>query len=91
MRSWKTEISLICGEGLTRSSVTSYKTYTLKDIRDVVNPIRKAEVEAGLPKRKLTPVFTYLLEVIIGDYLAGRARNGDVLQTLTIKDSKHDL
>ena len=91
MRAWKTEMHLASGEGLTRSSATCYKTYKIKDIRDIINPIRRDEVKRGLPKRKLVPVASYLLDVLIENFLTGRARNGETLEEIIIKDTKHDL
>jgi len=68
-----------------------YKTYTFKEARDIANHIRRRESADRSDRRKFVPVFTYLLEAMVQDYLAGRARHGDILCKITIKDSKHAL
>lgn len=91
MRSWKTELHLTSGEGQTRSSATCHKTYKIRDIKDIINPIRRDEVKRGLPRRKLNPVASYLIDVLIDKFLTERSKHGETLEKIVIKDTKHDL
>jgi hypothetical protein len=73
----------------TSSCTASYKTYTLLQVKEVINRHRKVETDAGLPQRKLSPVARYLLDELIQAYLKDYAPKGIILEEITIEDSKH--
>jgi len=89
LRGWKTQLCLYGGEDHPDSEVTVYKTYRLKDIRLILNKTRKKEMGAGLPKRRLSPVFTYLLAELIEVYFRDYAPKGVVLEQIIVKDTKN--
>ena len=69
------------------SSSTAYKTYGLLNIKDVISKVRVAEIRKGMPKRKLSPVFRYLLDELIDNYFKDECRKGEVLEKIEIEDT----
>ena len=85
MRGWKTEMHLRDDESVS----TVYKTYSLLDVRKVLTSIRRDEQNAGLPKRKLSPVFRYVLEDLYNMYFKDYAPKGAILEKIKIEDTKN--
>ncbi len=85
---WGTEINVRGGSGHSDSIISSYKTYSLKQAGEVMNKIRSAEIAAGKPKRKVTPIITYLLEELIHVYFKDYAPKGDILNEIIIEDQR---
>ena len=72
-----------------KSVSTVYKTYSLLEVRKILTNIRRTEENAGLPKRKLSPVFRYVLEELYRVYFDEHAPKGAVLEKIKIKDTKN--
>lgn len=89
MRTWKTELHLRGGDDYPESVSTVYKSYNMKDLKVVLDSIRLPEIEAGMPKRKIAPVFRYLLEhLIMSVYFKEYAPKNAILEKIIIKDTK---
>ena len=84
----ETEIQAVSGSGPKRSAITSFKTYSLKEAGEIMHEQRAAEMAAGLPKRKVTPITTYLLEELVQMYFRNYAPKGDILEKIIIKDRR---
>ena len=95
-RGWETQMILAGGGDATVDEnkyeegvfSTSYKTYRMPEVKDILDKIRKKEALAGLPKRNLSPVTRYILEEMIDQYFKKYAPKGAVLEMIIIKDSK---
>jgi hypothetical protein len=88
LRHWETEIHAKSGSGRNISAITSFKTYSLKEAGEVMRNQRAADAAAGLPKRKVNPITTYLLEELIQMYFRDYAPRGDTLEKIMIEDQK---
>lgn len=86
MRVWHTISTTEAGVGRRRGSITSFKTYNLKQAGEVMNKIRSVEAAADLPKRKINPISTYLLEGLIQAYFKGRGSKGYILTSIDIEE-----
>lgn len=86
MRVWHTTSCRKGGVGSRRSSITSFKTYNLKQAGEVMNKIRSAEAAAGLPKRKINPISVYLLDGLIQMHFENQISKGDTLISIDIEE-----
>jgi hypothetical protein len=86
MRSWSTEIQTVGGVAGKESATTSFKSYKLADIGEVLRATREAAIAAGHPKRKIAPVSTYLLERLTRNYFEDYALRGDTLIQIKIEE-----
>ena len=95
-RGWDTQMVLVGGGDATVEEhrleegvySTSYKTYSLAEVKIILDKIRKKEILAGLPKRNLSPVTRYIMEELIDQYFKNYAPKGAILEMIIIKDSK---
>jgi hypothetical protein len=53
-----------------------------------MNKLRAVEIAAGLPKRKVNPITTYLLEELIQVYFRGHAPKGETFEKITIEEQR---
>ena len=58
----------------------------MKQAGEIMNKIRRAEKAAGKPKRKVSPITTYLLEEQIQMYFRDYAAKGGTLETIRIRE-----
>ncbi len=58
----------------------------MKQAGVAMNKIRRAETVAGMPKRKVAPLTTYLLEDQIRIYFEDYAAKGGTLEMITIRE-----
>lgn len=86
MRAWHTTLVTEAGVGRKRGSITSFKTYDLRQAGKIMNEIRAAEEAAGLPKRKINPMSVYLLEELTRMYFESYASKGDTLTSIDIEE-----
>ena len=86
MRTWKAEIHARSGSGSKSCAITSFKTYSLTDVAIVLKKQRSAERAAGLPKQKLRPITTHLLEDMIQMYFREYAIKGEQLEKIVVED-----
>jgi hypothetical protein len=89
LRAWRTAMYLRGGEGHDKASITSCKSYSPRELRNVIIKIRDAEMAEGKPKRKLSPVSRYLLDELICKYFKIDAPKGHVLEMIVIEDNKY--
>ena len=87
MRDWRTTVEYVSGTGLKKSVCSSYKTYKLKEVGDIIRDARQKLVEENLPKRMLNPISAYVLDFLIDEHLA---RNAGTLEKITVEDSKEN-
>lgn len=88
MRSWRTEMHIRGGEDYPESCSTIYKSFSMKQVKEVLDSIRGPEVAEGLPKRKLKPISRYILEHLIQVYFEEYAPKKAILEKIIIKDTK---
>jgi len=86
---WKAEIHTRGGSGTrNRSAITSFKSYTLKQAGETMHRQRAEDIAAGLPKRKVNPITTYLLEDLVQLYFRDYASKGDTLEMIRVEDQR---
>ena len=78
------------GEGRTKFSSTSFESFKMNNVGKVLNRARNADIAAGRPKRKLSPISTYLFEHLIQEYFTKYATKDVILEQITIKDT-HEI
>lgn len=89
MRRWKTEIHMV-DRGDGTSPTTSYRTFSLVDVREILVRMRTQDAIAGKPKRSLAPISRYVLEELTREYLKEHAGDSELVKII-IEDSKHEL
>jgi len=88
MKTWGTSVYLGGGGVSNETSITSFNSYSLIEIKDMIVRVRKAEIAEGKPKRKLSPVSTYILDELIRKYFENDAPRGNTLQMIIIEDKQ---
>ena len=89
MRSWRTQIHTIGGDDGHKAHSTCYKTYSLREAKEIMDEQRNVEMDAGLPKRALQPMSRYILEELIMVYFKKYAPKGAILEEISIEDTKY--
>ena len=87
MRIWKAEIVTTGGVAGRESVISSFKTYKMRDIPKVLKATRDVN---ALPKRKISPITTYILEKLIQEYFENSTRLGDTLRHITIEEGNEN-
>jgi len=86
MKTWKTEIHTRGGSVRNRAAISSFKTYSLQEVAEIMKKQRIMRKTAGLPKPRLRPITTYLLEDLVQLYFRDYASKGDILEKIVIED-----
>jgi len=83
MKRWETEIHLVGSVDGKESHTTSYRSLGPRQVKEILEKIRKRD---NTPKRKVSPVFSYILEELT-DSCFGEYRNL-TLEKIVIKDKR---
>jgi hypothetical protein len=71
-----------------RCTRSTFKSYSMPDVRKLVVNIRKEEEATGKHKRKISPITTWILEDAISKYMAEFSKDY-LLEKLEILDLRH--
>jgi hypothetical protein len=74
-------------DGQSKSS--THRSFNMRQTAGIMNNIRRAEINAGMPRRKVAPVTVYLLEELFKTFFADYASKNYVLEKITIRDNKY--
>lgn len=89
MRRWKTEIHMV-DKGDKSSPTTSYRTFGLLDVKEILVRMRTKDAVEGKPKRSLAPISRYVLEELTQEFLREHSPDCELVK-IVIEDSKHGL
>lgn len=67
---------------------STFKSYSMPDVREILANVRKEEEATGKHKRRISPITTWILEDAINKYMTEFSKNF-LLEELEILDLRH--
>jgi len=91
IRKWEIQINMTgCRGNSSTVAVSTFETYKIRDVMALIHRIRDREKKEGLPRRKLKPIYKYVLDDVIKKFWDNYAVDGHELVSIVIKDTKEN-